>query len=382
MGLDRRTFIRDSIAASLAGSVFASDLVVSRAFSSDQSSQPLKDVRVGTSVKYPDNQGDTWIAAWAGDGNLYTPSDDTEGFHNAGHSNIAFNRLEGNDPMHLRATTVNMMQDYGAAAQLGPDRCNWKSSGCIWLDGALYWVVARHMYGDDSKDPHKRQTAQNASIIKSTDFGKNWTRTAQQNYDSPMFAGSRFATPYFIQYGYGHTRVAEDNAASYVYATANNGFWDCGDDMVLGRVARSKIGLLNGRDWEFYAGGDGMKSASWSPDMNDSKPILERAGRLGMTGPVYLLPHRRYLMIGWYYPAGGGKIKDACLHTKWDFYESPHPWGPWSQVGSFESAPAGWYTPEISPKFQSRERVYALTAGNWNSREDYRLTMVPLEIKT
>jgi hypothetical protein len=379
--MDRRVFIVDSLAASLAGR-FGAGSVLSSAFSGDQPSRPLTGIQVATAVKFPDNQGDTWIAAWAGDGNLYSPSDDTEGFHNACHSNIAFNRLDGSDPLQLSGTTVNPMRDYGKAAELGPDRCNWKSTGCLWLDGTLYWAIARHMYGDDTGDPHKRQTAQNASIIKSTDFGKTWARSVQQNYDAPMFPGPRFATPYFIQYGYGHAKVTADNADKFVYATANNGFWDCGDDMILGRVARSKIGLLNGHDWEYYTGGDGLKAAAWSPNMQDSKPLLAQAGKFGMTGPVYLPQHGRYMMIGWYYPAGGGKIKDACFHTIWDFYESPRPWGPWTQIGSFESKPAGWYTPEICPKFQTRDRVFVVTAGNWNSREDYRLTMVPLDIKT
>jgi hypothetical protein len=379
--MDRRAFIVDSLAASLAGRIGVGP-ALSSAFSGDQPSRPLTGIQVAPAVKFPDNQGDTWIAAWARDGNLYSPSDDTEGFHNACHSNIAFNRLDGSDPLQLSGTTVNPMRDYGKAAELGPDRCNWKSTGCLWLDGALYWAIARHMYGDDTGDPHKRQTAQNASIIKSTDFGKTWMRPVQQNYDAPMFPGPRFATPYFIQYGYGHAKVTADNADKYVYATANNGFWDCGDDMVLGRVARSKIGLLNGHDWGYFTGGDGLKAVAWSPNMQDSKPLLAQPGKFGMTGPVYLPQNGRYLMIGWYYPAGGGKIKDACFHTVWDFYESPRPWGPWTQIGSFESKPAGWYTPEICPKFQTRDRVFVVTAGNWNSREDYRLTMVPLDIKT
>jgi hypothetical protein len=71
-----------------------------------------------------------------------------------------------------------------------------------------------------------------------------------------MFPGRLFSTPYFIQYDYGHGETAVDNANEYVYATSNNGFWDCGDDMVLGRVARSKLALLSGKDWEYYIGGD------------------------------------------------------------------------------------------------------------------------------
>ncbi len=377
MALHRRNFITGSLAASLAGRVEAFAI-----FSGSGRSRPLTGIQLGTPVRVPDNHGDTWVAAWAGDRNLYSPSNDTSGFHKAGNSNIAFNRLEGEDPLQLTGATVNPMVDYGKGGQRGADRCTWKSSGCIWLDGALYWVVARHLYGEDGNDPHKRQTAQNASIIKSTDFGKTWTRPAQENYDAPMFPGRRFATPYFIDYGYGHANVSEDNARHYVYAVANNGFWDCGDDMVLGRVARSKIGLLQGHDWEYYTGGEGMKARAWSAQMSDAKPIVAQAGRFGMTGAVYLRPLRRYLMVGWYYPAGGGKIKDACLHTTWDFYESPAPWGPWTKIGSYESTPAGWYSPEVCPKFQTAERVFILTAGNWNSKDDYRLTILPLEIKT
>ena len=71
------------------------------------------------------------------------------------------------------------MPDYGKWAEEGPDGCTWKSSGCYAVDGVIYWVVARHKYGDKSGDAKKRQTAVNASIIKSTDFGKTWTRSAK-----------------------------------------------------------------------------------------------------------------------------------------------------------------------------------------------------------
>ncbi len=381
MTIRRRDFVLGSLAASL-GATGVSQSAFSRMFSSPHSSRPLTGIHVGKAVNPADSNGDTWIAAWAGDGNLYSPSNDTRGFHKACNANIAFNLLEGTDPFQLRGTTVNPMSEYGRESQLGPDHCSWKSSGCIWLDGALYWVVARHHYGDDSGDPYKRQTAQNASIIRSTDFGKTWTRTAQQNYDHPMFSGRRFATPYFIQYGYGHRAVKEDNANNFIYATANNGFWDCGDDVVLGRVARSKMSLLNGQDWEYYTGGDGMKNTAWSSNMQDAKQLLAQPRRFGMTGAIYLPSHRRYFMIGWYYPAGGGKMKGASVHTIWDFYESPRPWGPWTQIGSYPSTPSGWYSPEVCPRFQSENRVVALTAGNWNDAESYRLTIVPLELTT
>ena len=79
-------------------------------------------------------------------------------------------------------------------------------------------------------------------------------------------------------------------------------------------------------------------------------------------------------------PAGGGKLKDACTHTTWGFYEAPRPWGPWTKIGTHDSSPQGYYSPEVCPKFQSAKKVYIFTAGNWNNRDVYRLTVVPLEL--
>ena len=380
--IGRREFLVGSLAAIVAGEIRASNAMASPSLASGAMSKAITRVKVGTPVKLADNLGDTWIAAWAGDDNLYSPSDDTLGFRKGCNSNVAFNRIEGSDPQHLTGTTINPMAEYGVGGEKGPDGCTWKSTGCMWIDGALYLVVSRHLYGEESGDLKRRQTAENASIIRSTDLGKTWTRTAQQNYDHPMFPGRRFSTPYFIQYGYGHGEDTPDNANQYVYATSNNGYWDCGDDMVLGRVARSKLGLLDGKDWEYYVGGDGMQAAAWTPKMPDAKQLLVAPGRFGMTGAVYLAAQRRYFMIGWYYPAGGGKMPGAGTHTNWDFYESPFPWGPWKRVDSYESTPGGLYSPEICPKFQHGSHIFVLTAGCWENPDDYRLTVVPLELRS
>jgi len=172
-----------------------------------------------------------------------------------------------------------------------------------------------------------------------------------------------------------------DGADRYVYAISNNGFWDNGDGMILGRVLRTRIGELNGRDWEFFVGGDGLHDRSWSRQADAAKPILQRSGKLGETGAVYLPARQRYMMIGWYYPAGSGKLKDASKTTVWDFYEAPKPWGPWTQIHSHNFSPQGYYCPGICPKFQTDARVYVLTAGDFNSGfEFYRLTVLPIDL--
>ena len=365
--LNRRDFLR-----LLAGATLSADSLAKAGPHEMPVSVQLRDP-----VSVPDSHGDTWVAALTEEGDLYSPSDDTFGFGKATDSNIAFNRLDGVNPLRLTGTTINPMSDYGRSTLEGPDGCTWKSSGCTYIDGALYWVVARHKYGERSGDPRMRQTVANASIIRSQDHGRTWSRPERENMNTPMFPGHRFATPYFLQSA---GAAAGDNTNRYVYAISNNGFWDNGDDMILGRVSRSKIAALQGEDWEYFTGGDGRAAKTWTRNMREAKPVLERPGKLGMTGAVYIPARRRYLMIGWYYPAGGGKLKDAATETVWDFYESFRPWGPWKRISSSRFKPQGFYCPQICPKFVSADRVYVLTAGNWNDPRYYQLTVVPADL--
>jgi len=349
---------------------------------------PIRAVTVGAPCPLPNNIGDTWVGAWASDGSLYSPSNDTYGFQNAVFGlkrggNIAFNRLRGDDPLALSGETVHWMPDYGKVNEEGPDGASWKSSGCAAIGGALYWAVARHKYGEKSGDLQKRQTAVNASLIKSTDGGRTWVRPAKENYDRPMFPGPRFATPYFVDYGQDGREAFADGADRFVYAISNNGFWDNGDNQVLGRVPRAKIGDLDPADWQFYRGGDGMQDAAWAADPGDAVPVVVSPGRLGMTGAVYVPARKAYLMINWHYPAGGGKKPDASHETLWEFYAAPKPWGPWTKVGTHAFKPQGYYSPQVFPRFTAADgsKAYALTAGTWEVDLYYRLTVVPLELK-
>jgi hypothetical protein len=147
--------------------------------------------------------------------------------------------------------------------RLGPDGANWKLMNAYAVDGALYMFITRCVYPWKSLDPQRRHWWLNASIIKSTDGGKTWSRPAKENYEHPMFPGHRFATPYFVWYGKdGAANV--DNSDRYVYAVSNNGFFENGDDYILGRVLRSKLPALSAADWSFYKGGDGLQDGSWT----------------------------------------------------------------------------------------------------------------------
>src|ERR1700728_2094937 len=108
----------------------------------------IHSVQVGPppyTVAGPDHSdGDTWAAAWTADGSVVSPGNDNHGFGNVQSSNINFNRIDGDDPQKLVGKTVTPMTDYGSEGQHGPDNCTWKSSGCLALEGTLYWAIARH----------------------------------------------------------------------------------------------------------------------------------------------------------------------------------------------------------------------------------------------
>jgi hypothetical protein len=360
---------------------------------SDDSS--IHSVTAGETHNLEGSSGDTWDLAWTRQDTLYSSSNDTAGIWVGGNNNLMFNKIIGDDAAKLSGKTVNTMPEYGKTGQtMGPsggDGCTWKSSGVISLDGVIYWLVARHHYGGDRTiDYDKRQKAHDASFIKSSDLGRTWTRSPQENFDHPMFPGSRFATPYFIQYGRdGHEAVAvDDQSDKYVYALSNNGFWDNGDYVILGRCLRSKMPDLNGADWQYYTQGDGATDAAWTSNVRDAQMVLCHPDHLGMTRAVYLPKHRCYLMIEWYYPAGGGKFEtsdglpEASRFTSnWDFYVAPHPWGPWRNVGSHTWKPQGYYCPGVCLKFNSPDEstIWVFTAGNWTSPY-YALTAVPLTL--
>jgi hypothetical protein len=349
---------------------------------SPNDSTPIVDVELGAPA-YLDYGGDSWDPTWAEDDDLYAAVNDGSGF-GVLERNIAFNRISGGDPLALTGQLQSVMDDYGAInAPLAADGRNWKSGGSIAIDGMLYMSVGMDRYVDAGYGG--RQTRINSSIIKSNDHGRSWSRPMHENRDRPMFAGMRFATPFFIHFGKAYAAATVDNADRYVYATSNNGFWDNGDDYILGRVARSKIGALNAADWAFYKGGDGMQESSWTHDMRQAAHIIDAPGRCGEGGVTYLPYLRRYVMAAWYYPVGNGHA-GKIEATEFAFYESPKPWGPWRRIKEFPIQPQGWYSPRVLAKFQSPAgrdlRAYIAVAGDWRNPVYYRYTMVPVTFVT
>jgi hypothetical protein len=341
--------------------------------------------------KWDTSRGDTWDPFWADDGNLYTFNCDGRGFGAKG-MNLAFNRLSGESPSSLTGAQVNEMDEYGKGNQMGPDNATWKACGQECIDNVFYAFVSRNVYGRDSKDPLLRQLAVNSSLIKSTDRGLTWTRSARENYDRPMWPGSRFGAPFFVHYGRNGGQVSRDGASDYVYTVSTNGFWNDGDSLILGRVKRSNLPNLNSTDWEYYTGSDGSAAANWSRHIESAVAILDRPAKCGQTPVCYVPALGIYLLISWY---------NTSTMTKWfepnemryDFYQALHPWGPWSPVSSLSDRFMGpnyhMYGPSLCARFQQRRgpnvEVSLFTAGcpfEDVSTTPYKLWHIPVLLRT
>jgi hypothetical protein len=341
--------------------------------------------------KWDNSNGDTWDPFWADDGALYAFNCDGRGFGPRG-MNLAFNKLSGAAPDALIGSQVNPMSEYGKGGQKGPDNATWKACGQECIDGIFYAFVSRNTYGSDSRDPLTRQTAVNSSLIKSTDRGRTWTRSAQENYERPMWPGGAFGAPFFVHYGRNGGQVAQDEAAEYVYACSTNGFWNDGDALILGRAPRSRLPLLKSGDWEYLSAPDGGAPANWSRSIDRAIPILNRPGRCGQTPITFVPDLGLYLLVSWY---------NTETMTRWfkpnrmryDFYQAPHPWGPWSPAGSADDSflGPGWhmYGPSICSAFQQRRgddvEVSLFTAGcpfDDVRTSPYKMWRIPLILKS
>lgn len=319
---------------------------------------PITEVFVDTNhiCKADVSNGDTWDPFWADDGDLYTFNCDGSGFGKVSR-NLAFNELTGDAPEKLSGRIINTMDDYGKSHQRNPDGSTWKALGQECIDGVFYCFVSRQTYGSASKDAWLRQTSGNASLIKSTDRGLTWTRSAAENYEHPMWPGSRFGAPYFIHCGQNGGGVTDDAADKYVYALSNNGFWDDGDNYILGRVPRNKIANLNPADWTYFTGGDGLGAKNWSSTLSNAIPILSAPKKCGTTAPCYIPALGIYLMADWFTP---DKLQKWFKpdEIEYAFYQAEHPWGPWKFINSCDDKFLGgnnhMYGPNICAKFQKR----------------------------
>jgi hypothetical protein len=388
--MNRRDFLASG-AGTLINLRRESVLATGAVFSVTNQAKKSKRIRIlslGEAVRVRNCSGDVWSATWADDDNLYAVSDDTSGFSHTCNSNLALNQISGEMPPDIHGRTVNCMKEFGAASETrSEDGAMWKACGLICVDGVLYMSVSRHLTcatqpngaWQGRSSPFWIQETWDASIIKSADHGKTWSAAPQLNH--AMFPGRTFSTPFFVQHGKDGAD-APKRCGDYVYAVSNDGAWNNGNWMVLGRVRRDRIGYLDAGDWEFVHGFDNRGNPLWRSRYDNALYIFWAPGRTSMTGIHYIAPWDIYVLPQWYYPYLRDKNRRWKV-TQWEFYQAPAPWGPWTLFFSQEFQTQSWYNPCIPSKFISDDgrRFWIFTAGDFTGNgQYYGLNMIPADI--
>lgn len=359
-------------------------------------------------------RGDTHPMAWADDGEIYMGTGDPNWMVREGRnyattpsrggwkeSDVTYKAMSGQvverlsgDPEQFEVTRVNDMPGY-----IGPGGGGPKPSGMICVDGKLYYAVQNLLGWKTPPHCPQSQHGSDATILCSEDYGKTWTPDlnelladfTHEQYDyeagtshswttpeasrtgyrgwQPMFPGSDFGGPSFVQYG----RNNEEAVDEYVYAVSGDQ-WDNGRCLRLGRVPRERI--MDRDAWEF-ASLDSGGNPLWHRELAASGPILEIERHISLPEMVYIKSLGKYLLLTW------------ALHTNFrtptgselTILESDRPWGPFRLVHyewMWHKRDCCAYTPRIPLKWFDQEALegYLLHSGNWESQVPYYLPQV------
>ena len=351
---------------------------------------PLKDNKIG---------GDTYPQTWADDDEIYVGTGDPNWCEETYLQGLSLEQIDthkrdmrpyvtgqvvekiSGNPDDFTLTRVHDMPGYMGYGGFGAKPC-----GMICVDGVLYYAV-QNLLGKKTP-PHRKdsQHASDATIICSRDHGRTWEPELNEMFSQfekeqwssessfwktteeervcykdwkPMFPGSDFGGPSFVQFGKNNT----DALDNYVYAVSADQ-WDNGRYLRLGRV--SKDAILNRNKWEFASIRNKDNIPVWKADINEATPILDIEGHISLPEMVYIPVIKKFLLLTW------------GLHT--DFYtptgaqltilESDNIWGPFSLIHyewMWDFRALCPYTPRVPLKWfdQSTLEGYILHSGNW-----------------
>ena len=298
----------------------------------------------------PDIKGDTFPMTWADDGEIYTSAGDP--LWGETRSGLDIEKFSGG-PADYKITKVHSMNDYLGWGGDGP-----KPSGMICVDGVLYYAFQNMLRTRRPAHGLASQHGSDAQIIYSTNKGAFWV-PALGNIPAPMFPGHKFGGPAFVNFGQNNAGARDQ----YVYAVSTDQ-WDNGSNLRLGRVPAGDI--MRREAWEWVCAFTPSCDPAWSPELDESIPVLSSHRYVSLPDMVYLAGIGRYLLLTWrlhedFSPDHG---------TDLIIYEAPEPWGPFSLVHFeeyWEGKETNPYCPRLPLKWMAPDGVtgWLQFSGSW-----------------
>jgi len=333
---------------------------------------------LGNHVSYTD--ADTWYPSWAIDGNMYSGFADgeigLESSHSSGgaKANTGNAKIEGDDPMHLKITSLGI-QPASALPYQGRYPCANLVYNGIWYYGT---------YGIDF-DPNPDNKKYSWAICGpfpgfriSKDYGKTWI-PCPLTLSNPLFPESgkdgkfvKMGTPHFVDFG----QNLENSPDGYAYLVGHGGAddnphprvannsWIAGDAIYMARVKPSPETINSLDSYEFFAGNDKNGNPVWSHNILDIKPVMEWMHHMGCTNITYDKPLHKYLMCvtdGW---PGIENMNSYIL-------ESDNITGPYKLITYMKDFGSQGYFMTIPSKFIARDGKTFWLSYSANFSQDY-----------
>jgi hypothetical protein len=318
--------------------------------------------------------GDTVASFISNDNKTYVTEDDGYGF--TGSANAGANMQIGvlATESTLTGTLVNLLTSYGAFnttngtdGTAGAASTN-KLSGIFSMAGTLYAWASRGVYGTTG---NLTQTAWYGNIIKSTDHGATWNSFVNPNA-APLASGIAPSgtppTPFMfglstigwcapVRYAaddgsLGYTTAGNriDGANAFVYMDCTDGWFINSNNLYLLRIPRAQMANQNPASVQYWVGPSSptaaqfVASGNWSSTASGLTAIYSASLQTNGADLIFVPGANYYVLSTWFNPGTVGSTQVSSNST-WNVFAGPTPAGPWTNIGTKNNNPSGYYNP-------------------------------------
>lgn len=296
---------------------------------------------------------DTWYPSWAADGNLYTPwTDGTVNGVRSGsggkpasgwNSTTGYATVTGDDPFKLNVTKVGLFTSSTYPYE-GRYPCGSVVVGEKWYYGTYYLDNPNASSPAGKVGPNPGPNCGNwcvqgpfSGFRVSQDGGMSWNepRVNATSPSSNLFSESAFnngkvkyGAPHVVDFGRNNS-LSPDGKIYVVGHGASRPeaiqAWMLGDEVYLARVEPTEDAIMDGKQWEFWAG----EARGWvRGDVNQAAPLISWENTTGVVTMTYIAPLRKYVLV----VSTANEYPSMVKAFDTYFLESDSITGPWKYV--------------------------------------------------
>ena len=141
-----------------------------------------------------------------------------------------------------------------------------------------------------------------------------------------------------------------DGANAFVYIQCTDGWFINSSNLYLLRIPRAQMANQNPGGAQYWIGpasptpAQFVTSANWSNTASGLTPIYSAALQTNGADLIFVPGVNYYVLATWYNPGtpGSGQVSS---NSTWNVFAGPTPAGPWTNIGTQNNNPSGYYNP-------------------------------------